>query len=532
MIISKRFKNTKLVDIEAPFTFQQFHPLTAIGARSTVSDGTYLYSLGILGLLNNTFVRTIGNIGSGNDQFNNPIGIANDGTHIYICDTGNNRIVKRLASDLSYVAKIGSLGTGNDQFNTPKSIACDGTHIYVVDSLNERIVKRLCSDLSYVSQIGSSGTGNDQFDLIGGITTDNTYLYVCDYNNGRVHKRLCSDLSYVTHFYSTFWNPLEISNDGTYLYIIYDYNYITVVEMSTMGLYSYTAASSSAPYIFSDNNDLYTIDGTYTEENLIKKYDLTAARPNPTFTSQVGLGPNTDTSFITPKGATKIGTELFVLDSGRNRIAVHSTVNFSTFLPTPALVKINCSDLTLTGDYITLTGDESAIVFNPEGHLVVSTPNGSILTKYNVSLVQILSQTSPSDNTRRDYQIASDSTYVYTVRDSGNEIKRFNCYTLQFIDYIPLYIESGLTDSIDGITASNNYLYVTYASNPQRGKLYRYKLTDYSLDAVYYVNWSEISDSAGIGVNNPYISTNFINSFCYYSSRIFHTLGGEGGQVS
>ena len=33
-------------------------------------------------------------------------------------------------------------GAGNDQFNNPNGIACDGTHIYVADYYNHRIVKR------------------------------------------------------------------------------------------------------------------------------------------------------------------------------------------------------------------------------------------------------------------------------------------------------------------------------------------------------------------------------------------------------
>jgi PKD repeat protein len=98
---------------------------------------------------------------------------------------------------LSYVSKIGSSGSGDNQFNNPRGITTDGTYLYVADSSNHRIVKRLCTDLSYVSKIGSSGSGDDQFNNPRGITTDGTYLYVADSYNHRIVKRN-DDLSYYT----------------------------------------------------------------------------------------------------------------------------------------------------------------------------------------------------------------------------------------------------------------------------------------------------------------------------------------------
>jgi len=117
--------------------------------------------------------------------------------HVYVADTINARIVKRLKSDLSYVAKIGSFGTGNDGFNSPSGISADDTYVYVADTGNSRIVKRLKSDLSYVAKIGSAGSGNDQFSVPRGITVDDTHVYVADTGNSRIMKRLKSDLSYV-----------------------------------------------------------------------------------------------------------------------------------------------------------------------------------------------------------------------------------------------------------------------------------------------------------------------------------------------
>ena len=42
-----------------------------------------------------------------------------------------------------------------DGFNTPHAVTTDGTYLYVADTQNDRIVKRLTSDLSFVSSVGA-----------------------------------------------------------------------------------------------------------------------------------------------------------------------------------------------------------------------------------------------------------------------------------------------------------------------------------------------------------------------------------------
>jgi len=86
------------------------------------------------------------------NQLHWPRGISNDGTYMYVADSDNHRIVKRLLFDLSYDSQIGTYGSGVDQFSYLRGISNDGTYMYVADSDNHRIVKRLLSDLSYDSK--------------------------------------------------------------------------------------------------------------------------------------------------------------------------------------------------------------------------------------------------------------------------------------------------------------------------------------------------------------------------------------------
>lgn len=143
---------------------------------------------------------------------------------IFVCDSENNRVFKRLTDGFYYQAKIGSLGSGNDEFNTPFSCCSDLDYVYIVDQGNHRIVKRLKSDLSYVSQIGSEGSGDNQFEYPYGITCDDEHLFICDLNNHRIHKRLKSDLSLVLMLdeipsgNGRFQSPWGISCDYQYIY--------------------------------------------------------------------------------------------------------------------------------------------------------------------------------------------------------------------------------------------------------------------------------------------------------------------------
>lgn len=172
-------------------------------------------------------------------------GICNDRTYFWFTDGANHhKIVKMKCypwlnpeahwSTYEKVSEIGSEGSGNDQFDTPVGICTDGTHLYIVDGSNHRIVKRLCTTLAYVAQIGTRGSGDDQFEYPQYICTDNTYLYIADTNGHRIKKHLCSTLAYVSQTGSygnppgddEFYYPSPIATDGNFVYVVDAYWHI------------------------------------------------------------------------------------------------------------------------------------------------------------------------------------------------------------------------------------------------------------------------------------------------------------------
>src|SRR4030066_364047 len=75
-----------------------------------------------------------GVLGTGNGQFNEPGGVAVDGSgSVYVADTGNS-CIKKFDSNGNFITQWGSTGTGNGQFSYPKGLALDSSgHIYVAE---------------------------------------------------------------------------------------------------------------------------------------------------------------------------------------------------------------------------------------------------------------------------------------------------------------------------------------------------------------------------------------------------------------
>ncbi|MBD3271544.1 MAG: hypothetical protein GF384_03270 [Elusimicrobia bacterium] len=70
-----------------------------------------------------------------------------EGPFILVIDTNNNRIVRRKASDFSFVDSDDSLG-----LNGPRGIAVDDLYIYIADTLNNRVLKLRKMDYGLVAE--------------------------------------------------------------------------------------------------------------------------------------------------------------------------------------------------------------------------------------------------------------------------------------------------------------------------------------------------------------------------------------------
>ena len=114
---------------------------------------------------NGNYLTQWGSYGSGNGQFDDPVGIASGQQQQCLCGRLHNNRVEKFDSNGNYLTQWGSYGSGNGQFSLPKVSRWTAS--------NNR-VEKFDSNGNYLTQWGSSGSGNGQFDSPAGIAVDST----------------------------------------------------------------------------------------------------------------------------------------------------------------------------------------------------------------------------------------------------------------------------------------------------------------------------------------------------------------------
>jgi len=125
-----------------------------------------------------------GGKGTGNGQFDGPLGIAVDRAgNVLVADSRNGRIEKFAPSGM-FITSIGVKGTGYGQFKEPNGIAIDRDgNIYVADAGNHR-VQKLAPDGTVIAQWSDPGFYAPRDIAVG---PDNS-IYVLDQGHSRIVK--------------------------------------------------------------------------------------------------------------------------------------------------------------------------------------------------------------------------------------------------------------------------------------------------------------------------------------------------------
>ncbi len=189
------------------------------------------------------FITKWGSYGNGNGQFDFPYGVALDFSgNVYVAEPSNNRIDK-FDSSGNFITKWGSYGNGNGQFNSPQGVAVDSSgNVYVVDSNNDRIQK-FDSSGNYITKWGSQGQGNGQFFSPSFVTVDSSGdVYVSDSLNDHIQK-FDSNGNFITKWGSygdgngQFLNPLGIAVDSSGDVYVVDGNNYRIEKFDSSGIF-------------------------------------------------------------------------------------------------------------------------------------------------------------------------------------------------------------------------------------------------------------------------------------------------------
>ena len=152
-------------------------------------------------------------------RFSAPFGIAFDGTDLFVTDTGNQTIRKVTTGGVvtTLAGTAGTSGTTDAtgtaaKFNTPSGVASDGTHLFVADSGNHTIRKIVIATGVVTTLAGTAGTAGSadgtgaaaRFNTPIGMTIDNAgNLYVSDQNYTKIRK-IVTSTGVVTTISATF----------------------------------------------------------------------------------------------------------------------------------------------------------------------------------------------------------------------------------------------------------------------------------------------------------------------------------------
>jgi DNA-binding beta-propeller fold protein YncE len=147
------------------------------------SDGNFITSWGHRG-------SELGEFKFGSSQnYTQPPGggIAVAGDHVYVADSGNDRI-ERFNLEGGEAMEWGSYGPGPGQFSYPRGVAANESEVLVSDDDNHRIEK-FSPEGEYESSVGSYGSGPGQFGYPYGVALDAAGdVYVADDINDRIVK--------------------------------------------------------------------------------------------------------------------------------------------------------------------------------------------------------------------------------------------------------------------------------------------------------------------------------------------------------
>jgi DNA-binding beta-propeller fold protein YncE len=84
------------------------------------------------------FVRGWGSEGTAEGEFEFPVRVCVDGTHVLVSDCNNDRL-QMFDLEGRFLQALGSEGTGEGQFNGPCGIAVWDDRLYVADRDNSRV---------------------------------------------------------------------------------------------------------------------------------------------------------------------------------------------------------------------------------------------------------------------------------------------------------------------------------------------------------------------------------------------------------
>ena len=319
-------------------------------------------------------------------SFNDPEGIATDGTRLYVADAGNNTVRQLVIATGVVTTLAGTAGASGSadgtgaaaRFDSLTGNATDGTNVYIADSNNTIrqivIATGVVTTLAGTAGVTGSADGNGaaaSFSNPQGVATDGTNVYIGDGYNNTIRKIVIATGAVTTIAGSAgqfgsdngtgaaalFYNPTGVAIDGGNLYVN-DATNETIREVAiatdavtTLAGYSdigETDGPASEAQIGSlgaeslaspDGKTIYFTDGCAIRRvSIIDGSVVTVAGSAWDCAAADGVG--TAARFDAPGGIATDGTNLYITDYNNNTIRqmVIATGDVTTLAGTAGLL--------------------------------------------------------------------------------------------------------------------------------------------------------------------------------------------------
>jgi len=416
-----------------------------------------------------------GSFGTGSTQLNRPQGMVMDSTdHLYVTDTGNNRIVKcdatgAVGAAITCTALFGSSGTTTGQFSSPHSISTDNTYLFIADTGNNRI-QRCTMDGVTCTAWGQLGNANGRYSSPQGITynSGDGNVYVADTGNNRIQV-ITNDASgtFLSSFgsYGTsvgqYAGPFRIIADSA--------DHLFIMDTASGGRIQKVDDSTHTQFtVFSlpTTGTGMAINGTvlYVSElnTVLEKYNLNTSSLTSTLSNQ------------------EIGRPVDMTIDSANNIYINNNLNENAVVPSPVpVIQKFDSNFVQQNEWTGSTGGLSStsttgpmgMGVNTGNDIYVADTNANKLQKY-ASLTSdwadVPTPAAPVGAYNSPKDVATEATGKYYVADTGNSrvVKYdpgYGFITWQLATPTPggPTIFPSLTPAPYGITiASDNTIYV------------------------------------------------------------------------
>jgi DNA-binding beta-propeller fold protein YncE len=234
---------------------------------------------------------------------------------LFIFPMLNFSVTVQAAETYNYITQWGSYGSGNGQFNAPLGVAVDSSgNVYVADWGANNRVQKFTGNGVFITSWGGSGSGNGQFSNPGQVAVDSSgNVYVADAANNRVQK-FTSDGVFITSW-GGFSNPIGVAVDNSGNVCVLDSYNSRVAKFTSSGEFITSWGTSSAGWCdaVDSSGNVYVVEPYI---NLVEKFTSTGAL----ITSWGGSGSGNG-QFNNPTGiAVDSQDNVYVTDTYNNRV--------------------------------------------------------------------------------------------------------------------------------------------------------------------------------------------------------------------